>query len=93
MYSVELSKRAQKDLRRIDPKPRARIVEALRDDLTSDPPPDNLDVKPLTGASPWLRLRVGDYRIIYRASPTSTSVRLVAQIVHRRDLDDAVSRL
>jgi hypothetical protein len=26
----------------------------------------NLDIKALTGRSPWLRMRVGDWRVIYR---------------------------
>lgn len=93
MYRVTLSKRAQKDLRRIDVQHRSRIVEALRNDLAADPPPDNIDVKAISGAPPWHRLRIGSYRVIYRPAPDDPRVRLVDRVVHRRDLEDAVSRL
>jgi mRNA-degrading endonuclease RelE of RelBE toxin-antitoxin system len=64
---VELAPKAEHDLRRIGPGPdRKAIIDALTVGLTATPPPDNLDVKALKGALPWLRLRVGDYRILYR---------------------------
>jgi mRNA-degrading endonuclease RelE of RelBE toxin-antitoxin system len=65
---VELVPKAEHDLRRIGgPGPhRKAIIDALTVGLTAIPPPDNLDVKALKGAPPWLRLRVGDYRILYR---------------------------
>ena len=64
---VELGRRAEKDLKALAPKVREVVVQALLTGLTEDPPPENLDVKPLKGAAPWMRLRVGDYRIVYRA--------------------------
>ncbi len=58
----------------------------------------SLDIKPLAGAAPWHRLRVGDYRILYRpvepdegADPKARW--LVARVVHRRDLERAVATL
>jgi mRNA-degrading endonuclease RelE of RelBE toxin-antitoxin system len=66
MYRVELSKRALHDLRRIDNKSRKRLLDLLENDLTTEPQPANLDIKPLTGRAPWLRLRRGEYRILYR---------------------------
>ena len=58
----------------------------------------NQDIKPLAGAAPWHRLRVGDYRILDRpvepdeaADPEARW--LVARIVHRLDLERAVSTL
>jgi mRNA-degrading endonuclease RelE of RelBE toxin-antitoxin system len=64
---IELAPKAEHDLRRIGPGPgRKAIIDALTVGLTATPPPDNLDVKALKGALPWLRLRVGDYRILYR---------------------------
>jgi hypothetical protein len=59
----------------------------------------SLDIKALKGRDPWLRLRVGDYRILYRAfTPPSKGVSarrgyLVARIVNRRDLDRASASL
>ena len=108
LHHIELTSRAAKDLSRLDKPARARIVSVLRDDLTANPVPDNLDVKALKGASPWLRLRVGDHRVVYRPLTddelrpfvasyprTKRPVRgfLVERIVNRRDLDRAVSGL
>jgi hypothetical protein len=86
---------------------RTRIVRALREGLAAVPPPANLDVKTLEGAAPWLRLRVGDYRIVYRpltsvelttlaaqrGAPAVSQGFLVDRIVHRRDLEAAVRSL
>jgi hypothetical protein len=57
-----------------------------------------LDSKPLVGSAPWHRLRVGDYRVLYRpVAPSETDTGepgwLVARIVHRRDLERAVATL
>jgi hypothetical protein len=63
-------------------------------------------VKALEGAAPYLRLRVGDYRVIYRplepAELAAISLQrerqsdlgfLVVRVVHRRELDRAVGSL
>lgn len=83
---------------------RAHIGRAL-DDLGRDPRPENLDIQPLRGRSPWRRLRVGDYRLIFRPMTLSELHRawargiaadkgiLVVRIVPRQDFDRAVSRL
>jgi mRNA interferase RelE/StbE len=86
---VTLSSRAQRDLRRIDRPDRERITDGLRP-LSQHPPPENLDVKPLVGRAPWLRMRVGNYRVLFRSDE---DVVLVARVVHRRDLEAAVIRL
>lgn len=105
---IELSRRAQKDLRRLSREPDfKRIIRALEKDLTAAPPPNNIDVRPLVGAEPWLRMRTGSYRIIYRPL-TDVEVAeleargvilishrglLVERVVNRRDLDRAVRTL
>jgi mRNA-degrading endonuclease RelE of RelBE toxin-antitoxin system len=64
---IELFWHAKRDLRRLGPGPdRKALIDALTVGLAAIPPPDNLDIKALKGAAPWLRLRVGDYRILYR---------------------------
>jgi len=50
----------------------------------------NLDIKPLRGHEPWQRLRVGEYRVIFRRDGDGT---LVAAVVPRQALDAAVARL
>lgn len=55
MNHIELSKRALKDLRRIDHANRRRLLNLLEQDLAAEPQPPNLDVKPLVGRAPWQR--------------------------------------
>ncbi len=50
---------ARRDLRRLDPPVRARVIAALEHLAANDP---NVDVRTLTG-SDELRLRVGDWRV------------------------------
>lgn len=91
MERIALSRRAVKDLRRIGPGDELSRVRGAMQALASDGP--SLDVKALRGRSPWLRLRVGDYRILYRPlgpdEPEGASY-LVARIVHRSELERAV---
>jgi mRNA-degrading endonuclease RelE of RelBE toxin-antitoxin system len=99
---IELSKRALKDLRRIDHANRRRLLNLLEQDLAAEPQPPNLDVKPLVGRAPWLRVRRGDYRILYRPL-TDSELRmlraseqagfLVERIVDRGDLERATATL
>jgi mRNA-degrading endonuclease RelE of RelBE toxin-antitoxin system len=99
---VELSRRAQRDLRALPDRERSRIVRALREGLAADPLPRNLDLAALQGRAPWLRLRSGDWRVLLRplsaaelADVGGTTARgfLVARIVNRRDLERAVATL
>jgi len=92
---VELAARAVRDLRRIDPQERRRIRQSL-DDLAAGA--ENLDVKALAGAAPWLRLRAGDRRVLYRPLTEHDAASggpgfLVARVVNRRDLLHAVRSL
>ncbi len=102
MYRVELSKRALRDLRRIDHRGRRRLLDLLEDDLAAEPHPANLDVKPLTGRAPWLRLRRGEHRVLYRPltndelkalAATELAGFLVERVIDRRDLERAASGL
>ncbi len=105
---VEVSRRAERDLRRIGSgRDRKPLDDALAVGLTAVPPPGNLDVKALEGRAPWLRLRVGGYRVLYRPLTReelaavgarrgplgATEGYLVERVVHRRDLDRAVATL
>lgn len=64
-YSVQLSKPAQTYLSKLDRPTKERIVKSLRH-LALDPYSELLDIKPLTGRPDQIRLRVGNYRIIYK---------------------------
>ncbi len=100
MYRVELSKRALRDLRRIDHKSRRRLLDLLENELAAEPQPANLDIKPLTGRAPWMRLRRGEYRVLYRPISNSELQALGAQagflverVIDRGDLERAASTL
>jgi mRNA-degrading endonuclease RelE of RelBE toxin-antitoxin system len=99
---VELSRRAQRDLRALTGRDRSRIVRVLRDDLVADPPTQNLDIVALQGRTPWLRIRVGNWRVLCRplsadelsdAIGTAERGFLVGRIVNRRELERAVATL
>ena len=99
---VELSTRAARDLRGLTETVRTQVVIDMRANLAADPPPENADVKALQGAAPWLRLRSGDFRVLYRPM-TIRELKavgvdgrrglLVARIVNRRDLTKAIRSL
>ena len=78
-YTVELGTRAAKELRKLDRPVQARIVAALAL-LRDDPRPPA--VKPLVGHPGYLRVRVGDYRIIYTVNEGRLLV-LVLTLGHR----------
>lgn len=86
--TVQLSPTASRDLRKIDKVARQRIVERLHN-LDSGSP--NVDVKSLAGHLPWRRLRIGDWRVLYR--PVGDDDVLVGRIVNRRDLERAIRSL
>ncbi len=97
---VQVGPRAEKDFRRLEGTTRTRVRSVLADRLTAVPLPGNLDVKPLEGLSPWLRVRVGEHRIICRPlSPaelrgTGSSLGwFVARIVDRKELPMAGKNL
>jgi mRNA-degrading endonuclease RelE of RelBE toxin-antitoxin system len=83
-----------RDLRKLSRPDRQRIREAL-EALTTDA--GSLDVKALTGRAPWLRMRVGDWRVLYRPlredEVDAGSGLLVARVINRRELERAVRPL
>ena len=98
--SVAISPRAEKDFRGLDVTTRKRVRAVLADRLASVPLPGNLDLKPLEGLRPWLRVRVGEHRIICRPlTPaelrgTGSSVGYyVARIIDRKQLLAAAKNL
>jgi mRNA-degrading endonuclease RelE of RelBE toxin-antitoxin system len=96
---VELSRAAERDLRRLSPRDHRRVAAALNRTLGAEPMPANADDKTLTGRSLWRRLRVGEFRLLYRPLraeelPTEAQHgRLVARIIHRGQLERAVRTL
>lgn len=92
---IELAMRAVRDLRRMDAPVRRRIRDALTE-LSAGA--ENAEVNALAGQAPWLRLRVGDWRVIYRPLTEAETKDhgpgvLIARVVDRRDLLRAVRTL
>ncbi len=77
-YSIRIKRSAARELRRLSPEVRCRLVEAI----------DRLAQEPLAGSalkgefSGLRRLRVGQYRIIYEAHHGELTV-LVVRVGHR----------
>jgi len=81
-YTVEFTHRAAKAFRALPPEIRHRLAPKI-DALTNNPRPRG--VKSLEGPDGILRLRVGDYRILYQVMDDRLVVLLV-KIGHRREI-------
>lgn len=79
-YTVHLERRAERELRRLPPEV-IRRIDAMIYQLANNPRPDG--VVKLSGQmdSGW-RVRVGDYRILYRIEGRRVDI---YRIRHRRD--------
>lgn len=77
-WSVRLGRRAERELARLDPPMRQRVIAAL-DRLAADDP--SLDVVKLTAQETW-RVRVGDWRILFDRDDAAHEIR-VARVVPR----------
>jgi mRNA-degrading endonuclease RelE of RelBE toxin-antitoxin system len=88
---IQLAQRAVRDLRRLDRSDLRRVRDGL-DAVAAGS--TGLDIKPLAGHAPWRRLRVGDFRVLYRELTAEEGGGwLVARVVNRRDLERAVRSL
>jgi len=80
-YAVSILRRAQRELGRLPSPAFERACQAIRA-LSDDPRPPGC--RKLIARDGW-RIRVGDYRIIYRVDDDARAV-LVLHIGHRRDI-------
>jgi mRNA interferase RelE/StbE len=69
-------------LRQLDATARKDVLAAMRA-LADDPRPPG--ASPLKGHRQWLRVRLGDYRMIYAVDDTARLV-TVAVVGHRREV-------
>ena len=81
-YRIELTKAAERDLTSV-PKPILKRLDACILGLAEDPLPPG--VKKLKNNDGLYRVRVSDYRIIYRIEQEILTV-LVVKIGHRREV-------
>lgn len=82
-YQIQISKKAQKDLKKIDKKAQQKIIDAI---LKLKTQRKSQQMKPLIGSRiAQFRLRVGDYRILYDVYNQDKTV-LILRIGHRREI-------
>jgi mRNA interferase RelE/StbE len=81
-YALNVRPRARRALRQLDPTARQAVAAAI-DALAADPRPPG--AAPIKGHRPYLRVRVGDYRVIYAVDETTRAVR-IAVVGHRREV-------
>ena len=81
-FRIELTKAAERDLKAA-PKPILKRLDACILGLADDPLPPG--VKKLKNSDGLYRVRVSDYRIIYRIEQEILTV-LVVKIGHRREV-------
>ncbi len=77
---IELAASVAKDVRGLPAVDLARIREAI-DRLGADPMPASS--KALRGEAGWYRVRVGDYRVVYRFDAECVTI---DRVQHRREV-------
>jgi mRNA interferase RelE/StbE len=80
-YEVRFARPVAKELRRLDRGEAKRIVEAA-EALAEDPRPSG--VQKVRG-TPYMRIRVGSYRVVYEVRDEDLVV-LVVKVGHRREV-------
>ncbi|MGK2854179.1 MAG: type II toxin-antitoxin system RelE family toxin [Microbacteriaceae bacterium] len=81
-YTVEFTSAAAKQVRKLDPAIRWRLLSSISL-LQDDPRPAGS--KKLIGESDAWRIRVGDYRVIYEIADARLTVTVV-RAAHRREV-------
>jgi mRNA interferase RelE/StbE len=81
-YSVELTRTAEKQLRRIAKRDRSRLVQAIQG-LADRPRPHG--ARKLQGYEDVFRIRVGQYRVVYEILEGRVIV-IVLKVGHRKDI-------
>jgi mRNA interferase RelE/StbE len=84
-WRVELTPAARRDLRRLDPQIRRRVIDAF-DGLSAQPPRGN--IRRLTGIETEWRLRVGDWRVRFTREQTTHTVYILRVLPRGRAYRD-----
>lgn len=82
VYRIVFSPRADRDFRALAPDTQRRLKPRI-DALAHNPRPRG--VKSLSGDEGFLRLRVGDYRIVYQIHGHTLTI-LILRVGHRREI-------
>lgn len=81
-YAIVYAKSAAKSFKNIHPQDRVRLKKAIENLASTPRPPGCIQ---LSGGSGELRIRVGNYRIIYDVEDDRLII-LVLRIAHRREV-------
>lgn len=84
VYTVEFTKSAEKEFLRLPKKVRERFAEAFKL-LSISPYSELLKIKKLKGTDDAYRIRIGEYRLIYKIEQQVLTV-LVIKVGHRREV-------
>ena len=84
MYTVQLSHRATRELKKLRKEVAKRIIESL-ELLAVNPYAEVLNFKKLKTNASLFRIRIGDYRVIYEIKADLLIV-LVVRVGHRKDV-------
>jgi mRNA interferase RelE/StbE len=82
VYLVEFTTAAAREVRKLAPHIRRRILAAITE-LQTDPRPPG--VKKLSGYDNAWRIRIGDYRVLYEIVDDTVLV-TIFRVAHRRDV-------
>ena len=89
-FKIVFAKVAQKDIEKLEPKTRLRVLQATKA-LETSPFPRGNTIKRLKGARiPLYRLRVGDFRVVYHIDGKKIAVFFIAD---RKDLEKRLRSL
>ena len=81
-YAVTFTRAAERALRKTDRPVQRRLLDSI-EDLRDDPRPPG--ARTLQGGQGLLRVRVGDFRVVYRVHDDELVV-LVVTLGHRREV-------
>lgn len=82
MYTIEFKSSVEKDFRKIPRTQQLKIWSSIQA-LKSDPRPKNS--RKLVGTDSDYRIRVGDYRVVYRIEDDDKIV-IIFAVDHRKDI-------
>ena len=89
-FAVQLTQLAIRDIRLLPETVHSKIIEGLMS-LQEDPLPSPPLKKKLKGfAFPLYRLRIADYRLLYRIDERTITI---MRVIDRKDLEKAIKRL
>jgi len=89
VYWIEVTPRAQKDLKALPTRERQRVAEQI-DALKTDP--RQAGGRKLRGREDFYRIRAGDYRVVYQIEDEVLLI-LIVRVGDRKEIYEIIRRL